>query len=74
MAAIFVEKEVVYVVSDSVGETAEFVVKAVATQFNGGNVEIRRNSYVEDLEDIEDVLIIAKKESQSLPIRLSFQC
>lgn len=60
MAAIFVEKEVVYVVSDSVGETAEFVVKAVATQFNGGNVEIRRNSYVEDLEDIEDVLILAK--------------
>lgn len=55
------EKEVVYVVSDSVGETAEFVVKAVATQFNGGNVEIRRNSYVDDFEDIEDVLILARK-------------
>ena len=53
-------KEVVYVVSDSVGETAEFVVKAVATQFNGGNIEIRRNSYVEDFEDIEDVIILAK--------------
>jgi regulator of PEP synthase PpsR (kinase-PPPase family) len=60
VAAIFVEKEVVYVVSDSVGETAEFVVKAVATQFNGGNVEIRRNSYVDDFEDIEDVLILAR--------------
>ncbi|SDN46348.1 pyruvate, water dikinase regulatory protein [Bacillus sp. OK048] len=60
MAEIFVEKEVVYVVSDSVGETAEFVVKAVATQFNGGNVEIRRNSYVEDLEDIEDIIVLAK--------------
>ena len=47
-------------VSDSVGETAEFVVKAVATQFNGGNVEIRRNSYVDDFEDIEDVLILAR--------------
>ncbi|MEH7115254.1 pyruvate, water dikinase regulatory protein [Neobacillus niacini] len=60
MATILGEKEVVYVVSDSVGETAEFVVKAVATQFNGGNVEIRRNSYVEDLEDIEDIMILAK--------------
>ena len=54
-------KEVVYVVSDSVGETAEFVVKAVATQFNGGNIEIRRNSYVEEIEDIEDVIVLAKR-------------
>ncbi len=52
----------VYVISDSVGETAEFVVKAVATQFNGGQVEIRRNSYVEDFEDIEDVLLLAVKD------------
>jgi regulator of PEP synthase PpsR (kinase-PPPase family) len=55
------QKEVVYVVSDSVGETAEFVVKAVATQFNGGQVDIRRNSYVEDFEDIEDVILLAIK-------------
>lgn len=54
-------KEVVYVVSDSVGETAEFVVKAVATQFNGGQVDIRRNSYVENEEDIEDVILVAKQ-------------
>ncbi|QED46431.1 pyruvate, water dikinase regulatory protein [Cytobacillus dafuensis] len=55
-------KEVVYVVSDSVGETAEFVVKAVATQFNGGQIEIRRNSYVDDIEDIEDVIMLANKD------------
>lgn len=61
MAVILVQKEVVYVVSDSVGETAEFVVKAVATQFNGGHVDIRRSSYVEDFEDIEDVLLLAKR-------------
>jgi [pyruvate, water dikinase]-phosphate phosphotransferase / [pyruvate, water dikinase] kinase len=54
-------REVVYVVSDSVGETAEFVVKAVATQFNGGHVDIRRNSYVEDMDDIEDVITMAKQ-------------
>jgi len=62
VAEILVQKEVVYVVSDSVGETAEFVVKAVATQFNGGQVDIRRNSYVDDFEDIEDVIILAKKD------------
>lgn len=50
----------VYVVSDSVGETAELVVKAVATQFNGGQVEVRRSSYVEEIDDIEDVLLLAK--------------
>ncbi|GHH99351.1 pyruvate, water dikinase regulatory protein [Neobacillus kokaensis] len=55
------QKQVVYVISDSVGETAELVVKAVATQFNGGHVEIRRNSYVDDIEDIEDVILLAKK-------------
>lgn len=61
VAVILAEKEVVYVVSDSVGETAGFVVKAVATQFNGGQVDIRRNSYVEDFEDIEDVILLAIK-------------
>lgn len=55
------DKDIVYIVSDSVGETAEFVVKAVATQFNGGYVDIRRNSYVEDFDDIEDVIYMAKQ-------------
>lgn len=63
VAVILAEKEVVYVVSDSVGETAGFVVKAVATQFNGGQVDIRRNSYVEDFEDIEDVILLAIKDN-----------
>lgn len=54
-------KECVYVVSDSVGETADLVVKAVATQFNGGFVEIKRNAFVEDTEDIEDLIIMAKQ-------------
>ncbi|MBY0120942.1 pyruvate, water dikinase regulatory protein [Bacillus sp. S/N-304-OC-R1] len=55
-------REVVYVVSDSVGETAEFVVKAVATQFNGSVIDIRRNSYVEDIEDIEDIILLASRD------------
>ncbi|MGJ7921626.1 pyruvate, water dikinase regulatory protein [Neobacillus sp. LXY-4] len=57
------EKEKVYVISDSVGETAELVVKAVATQFNGGYVEIKRHPYVEDFDDIEDILSVASKSN-----------
>ena len=56
-------EEVVYVVSDSVGETAEFVVKAVAAQFNGGNVEIRRYAFAEDIEDIEEIINIASQSN-----------
>jgi regulator of PEP synthase PpsR (kinase-PPPase family) len=65
VSTIAKEKKVVYVVSDSVGETAEFVVKAVATQFNGGHVDIRRHSYAEHQDDIEEVISIAK-ESNSI--------
>ncbi|WP_373288420.1 pyruvate, water dikinase regulatory protein [Calditerricola satsumensis] len=50
----------VYVVSDSIGETAEFVVRAAASQFNGANVDIRRVPYVEDHETLLDVVQMAK--------------
>lgn len=59
MITILEKREIVYIVSDSVGETAELVVKAVATQFNNGYVEIKRQTYVESFEDIEDVLAMA---------------
>lgn len=49
-------KLVVYVVSDSIGETAEFVVKAVASQYNSGHVDIRRVPFVSDVETIVDVV------------------
>ncbi len=52
---------IVYVVSDSVGETAEFVVRAAASQFNGGHVEVRRIPYVDDKESIIEVLQAAKE-------------
>lgn len=60
MSTIHSQKKIVYVVSDSVGETAELVVKAVASQFNGSGVEIKRTPYVENVEDIEDVIYQAK--------------
>lgn len=51
----------VYVVSDSVGETAELVVKAAASQFNGTAIDIQRVPYVEDTSTIDEVIIQAKE-------------
>ncbi len=52
---------IVYIVSDSIGETAEFVVKAVASQFNTGHVDMRRVPFVENKEQIASVF----EEAQS---------
>ena len=49
-------KPIVYLISDSIGETAEFVVKAVASQFNSGHVDIKRTPFVSDVETILDVI------------------
>jgi [pyruvate, water dikinase]-phosphate phosphotransferase / [pyruvate, water dikinase] kinase len=54
---------VVYVVSDSVGETAEFVVKAASIQFGGGGIDIRRIPYVSDRETILETVQAAKEEN-----------
>ncbi|MBO8156056.1 MAG: kinase/pyrophosphorylase [Bacillaceae bacterium] len=53
-------KPIVYVVSDSVGETAELVMKASLSQFNDGNFEIRRIPYVDDQETIIEAIQLAK--------------
>ncbi|MDQ1145008.1 regulator of PEP synthase PpsR (kinase-PPPase family) [Bacillus sp. SORGH_AS 510] len=47
---------VIYVVSDSVGETAELVTKAAITQFNGSGMMLKRFPYVEDKEHIDEVI------------------
>lgn len=52
-------QETVHIVSDSVGETASLVVKAVTTQFNHANIKIERHSYVENVEDIENIIQMA---------------
>jgi [pyruvate, water dikinase]-phosphate phosphotransferase / [pyruvate, water dikinase] kinase len=51
---------IIYVVSDSVGETAELVTKAAISQFNGADVTIKRFPYVEDKENIDEVIALAK--------------
>ena len=47
---------VIFIVSDSLGETAEFVARAAASQFNHGQFEIRRIPYVSDHRVLEQVM------------------
>lgn len=51
---------IIYVVSDSVGETAELVTKAATSQFNGSDITIKRFPYVEDKIHIDEVISLAK--------------
>lgn len=57
---------VVYVVSDSIGETAELVARAAISQFNSGHVDLQRISYCDDQESIDNVLAQAAKVPRSV--------
>lgn len=52
----------VYVVSDALGETAEFVVRAAASQFYGTEMDIVRMPYVNDRRYIREIVADASKE------------
>ncbi|UFT97805.1 kinase/pyrophosphorylase [Radiobacillus kanasensis] len=55
-------KPIVYVVSDSVGETAELVVKAALSQFNDQDeYDLRRVPYVEDVGIVKETIELAKQ-------------
>jgi len=49
-------KPIIFIISDSIGETGELVARAAASQFNHGGVEIRRLSYVNDPNEIPELL------------------
>src|SRR5699024_10151844 len=52
----------VYVLSDSVGETAELVLKAGLSQFNSeDDYNIQRIPYVTDQQTVEDALQVARE-------------
>lgn len=53
----------IYVISDSIGETAEFVSRAAASQYNSGSVIIKRFSHVSSTEYLLEVIQEAKKNS-----------
>ncbi|MRG86622.1 pyruvate, water dikinase regulatory protein [Salinibacillus xinjiangensis] len=60
------DQPIVYVVSDSVGETAELVVKASLSQFNNGNFKIQRIPYVDDEGTILEAIELAKSNQAML--------
>ncbi|HLO11934.1 MAG TPA: pyruvate, water dikinase regulatory protein [Pseudoneobacillus sp.] len=61
---------VIYVVSDSVGETAELVTKAALSQFNGSDIILKRFPYVEDLENIDEVISLVKLDKGMIAFTL----
>ncbi|MDQ0190468.1 regulator of PEP synthase PpsR (kinase-PPPase family) [Alicyclobacillus cycloheptanicus] len=61
---------IVYIVSDSVGETAEFVARAAASQFDGGQVDLRRVSHVHETSVIDETVQSAKEEGALIAFTL----
>ena len=46
----------IFIVSDSIGETAEMVVRAAASQFNSGSMEIRRVPNISDTDTLTEIV------------------
>lgn len=61
---------VVYVVSDSAGDTGEFAVRAAAAQFLPVVVDIRRVPFVQDTEAIDKVLANARRQNAMIAFTL----
>ena len=55
------EAPIVYVLSDSLGETAEFVARAAASQFNTEHIEVRRIPFINDKRHVDDIIEEASK-------------
>jgi [pyruvate, water dikinase]-phosphate phosphotransferase / [pyruvate, water dikinase] kinase len=56
------QKKSVFILSDSVGETAELVIKAGLSQFSN-DYKIQRIPYVEDIKTIDETISLAKEEN-----------
>jgi regulator of PEP synthase PpsR (kinase-PPPase family) len=54
---------IIYVVSDSVGETAELVTKAAISQFSGNDIIIKRFPFVEDESHVDEVISLTKNDN-----------
>ncbi|MDI9475493.1 MAG: pyruvate, water dikinase regulatory protein [Natronincolaceae bacterium] len=57
---------IIYIISDSIGETAEAVSKAAISQFNIENYEIRRFPYINEEQQILEILDEAKNENSAI--------
>lgn len=60
----------VFIISDSIGETAEMVVRAATSQFNSGKIEVRRIPNVGDTDTIEEIVQMAAKSHSMIAYTL----
>lgn len=60
----------IYVVSDSVGETADLVTKAAVSQFITLNIALKRIPFVEDTSTIDEVISLASDENAMIAYTL----
>lgn len=64
------KKQLVFVVSDSVGETCELVVRAASIQFHENAIETLRIPFVEDEQTIYDVVTQARAQEAVIAFTL----
>lgn len=64
------KQPLVFVLSDSVGDTAELVIKAGLSQFTNGNYDIHRVPYVDDKTIIDETLDLVKEKEALLAFTL----
>ncbi len=60
----------IYIISDSIGETAEMVVRAATSQFDSGKIEIRRIPNVGDTDTIDRVVEQAQETKAMIAFTL----
>ena len=53
-------EKIIYAISDSLGETAEAVARATASQYDKEQIEIVRIPYIEDKAQIDEIIQDAK--------------
>jgi [pyruvate, water dikinase]-phosphate phosphotransferase / [pyruvate, water dikinase] kinase len=64
------QTQLIYVVSDSIGETAELVVRAVASQFDRFAIDVHKYPYIEDKESIDEIIASAKESKAMIVFTL----
>lgn len=62
--------QIIYVVSDSIGETAELVVRAVVSQFDSRLIDIQKYPYIEDRTSIDEIIASAKESKAMIVFTL----
>lgn len=70
------KKLTLFIVSDSVGETAELVAKAAASQFKEGleTVSLKRFSHIEDETQLKEIVFLAKAQQAVIVYTLVKSC